>query len=226
MKKIIALLFVFVLALGGVGFGVMTYMDAKYKSEIEALTALATANSGEPETIVEEKIVEKEVVISGATIEAGLNNIGKLCTAEYYFTHVSSYDSSKSIRGFKIPGTKSKFVYSYDGTILAGVDFTEIKVDKDEETKKITVTIPKAEIISSDVDQNSFKLYDEKSNIFNPIKVTDVTNSFADLKNDEEKKAISSGLLDKAKENAVSLIENFMRGSYNVEDYTIEVKVK
>ena len=224
MKKIIAIVIVAVLLLGGVGFGVMTYMDSKYKSEINALKALAESG-GEPQTIVEETVVEKEVVISGATIEAGLNNIGKLCTAEYYFTHVSSYDSAKTVRGFKIPGTTSRFVYSYDGTILAGVDFTEIKVDKNEETKKITVTIPKAEIISSDVDQNSFKLYDEKSNIFNPIKVTDVTNSFADLKNDEEKKAVDNGLLDKAKDNAVSLIENFMRGSYNVNDYTIEVKV-
>lgn len=170
-----------------------------------------------------EKIVEKEVVISGDTIRASMANIGKLCTAEYGYTHVERVDSSREIKGYKIPFTTASFIYSYDGTILAGIDFGEIRVDKDDAKKTIKVTLPKAEIISSDVDQDSFQLYDEKNNIFNPIRVTDVADSFADLKNTEEQKAIEKGLLDKAKENAVVLVENFMRGSYDVGDYEIEV---
>ena len=225
MKKVLAIVVLFVLLLGGGFFGIKYYLDSQYKSQIEALTALANTTQ-EPETIVEERVVEKEVVISAATIEAGLNDIGKLCTAEYYFTHVSSFDSSKKVRGFTIPGTKSSFVYSYDGVILAGVDFAGITVEKNEDEKTITVLLPKAEIISSDVDQNSFKLYDEKNNIFNPISVSDVTDSFADLKNDEEKKAVNAGLLDRAKENAVLLVQNFLKGSYSFDDYTITVKEK
>lgn len=171
-----------------------------------------------------EKIVEKEVVISGKTIEAGLNNIGKLSTAEYYYTHVQTYDSSKEINGFKIPFTTSKFIYSYDGTICAGIDFTQIDVEKDDNSKKITVILPAIEIISSDVEQDSFKLYDEKNSIFNQYDITDFAASFEDLKISEEKKAIEKGLYNRAKENAKSIVENFMKGSYNVEDYEIEVK--
>lgn len=73
------------------------------------------------------------------------------------------------------------------------------------------------------MDQDSFQLYDEKNNIFNPISVTDVADSFANLKNTEEQKAIEKGLLDKAKENAILLVENFMRGSYDVGGYEIQV---
>ncbi|MDE7477314.1 MAG: DUF4230 domain-containing protein [Lachnospiraceae bacterium] len=170
-----------------------------------------------------ESIIEKEVVVSGATIQSELNNIGKLCTAEYYYTHVEHYENSKEIKGVKIPLTSSKFIYSYDGKILAGIDFHQITVDKDDNTKKITVTLPCAEILSSDVDQDSFQLYDEKNNIFNPFSVTDMAVSFADLKNNEEEKAIAGGLYDRAKTNATSLVENFMKVSYNIEDYKIIV---
>lgn len=170
-----------------------------------------------------EVIVEKEVVISGETIRSSMVNIGKLCTAEYNFTHVERFDSSREINGYTIPFTTSTFIYSYDGTITAGIDFTEIQIDKNDDKKEITVTLPEADIISSEVDQDSFKLYDEKNNIFNPISVADVAHSFSDLKNSEEKKAVEEGLLDKAKENALVLVENFIRGSYNIGDYKIEV---
>ena len=170
-----------------------------------------------------ETVIEKEIQISGETIRSNMANIGKLCTAEYNYTHVEKVDSSREINGFKVPFTSSKFIYSYDGTIMAGIDFTKIQIDKKDVEKIITVTLPDVEIISSDVDQDSFKLYDEKNNIFNPISVTDVADSFADLKNSEERKAIENGLLDKARESAIILVENFMRGSYDVGDYEIKV---
>jgi hypothetical protein len=170
-----------------------------------------------------EKIIEKEVEISGEEIRSSMANIGKLCTAEYSYTHVERVDSSREIKGFQIPFTTATFIYSYDGTILAGIDFTQIQIEKDDIAKKIKVTLPEAEMISSEIDQDSFELYDEKNNIFNPISVTDVADSIADLKNSEEEKAMEEGLLDKAKANAVTLVENFMRGSFDVGGYDIEV---
>jgi len=170
-----------------------------------------------------EKIIEKKVEISGETIQAGMENIGKLCTAEYSYTHVEHENSAREIKGFEIPFTTSSFIYSYDGTIMAGIDFAKIQIDKDDIEKVIIVTLPDVEIISSDVDQNSFELYDEKNNIFNPISVADVAGSFHDLKSSEEAKAIEKGLFEKAKENAVTLVKNFMCGSYDVKDYDIEV---
>lgn len=167
-------------------------------------------------------IIDKKVEISSETIRYKMSNIGELCTAEYSYTHVERVDSSRQIKDFKIPFTSNSFIYSYDGIIKAGVDFTKIQVDKEDSEKLITVTIPKIKIITSEVDQESFKLYDEKNNIFNPIKVTDVTNAFADLKNSEEQKAIEKGLLDRAKANAESLIKTFVN-EYDIEDYKIKI---
>lgn len=170
-----------------------------------------------------EKVVEKEIQISGETIRASMANIGKLCTAEYSFTHVERVDSSREINGFRIPFTTATFIYSYDGTVMAGIDFTRIRIEKDDLKKQITVVLPGAEVFSSDIDQDSFELYDERNNIFNPISVADVADSFAELKNNEEKKAVDEGLLDRARSNAEELVKNFMLGSYDIEGYEIEV---
>ena len=221
MKKKILTIALILLALAGVYYGTSRYMKQKYEGEISALQAIA---GKEPEVQIKETVVEKEVTVSGATIESGLKDIGKLCTAEYYFSHVQTYESTKQVKGFSIPLTKSSFIYSYDGKVLAGVDFGGIKVTKNDDSKVITISVPDPEIISSEVDPDSFKLYDENSNIFNPIKVEDVTDSFAALIKDEEKKAADTGLLDRARENAQLMIKNFVMGTYSLEEYSIEIE--
>lgn len=212
-KKLIAILFLTAIVSACACVFVMT--KNYYSRQVKTVEVM--------KEIEVEKVVEKEVVISGETIRSGMANIGKLCTAEYSYTHVERVDSTREIKGFEIPFTTSTFIYSYDGIIMAGIDFTQIQIDKNDSEKMITVTLPDVEIISSDVDQDSFKLYDEKNNIFNPINVADVAGSFADLKNSEEQKAIEEGLLDRARSNAMMLVENFMRGSYDVGDYKIDV---
>ena len=105
---------------------------------------------------------QTEKTITGDIIKAGLSDIGELATEEYYYTGVESFDSSKSIKGFDIPFTTTRFIYSYDGVIKAGIDFEEIEVEKDDLKKLIVVTLPQSRILSSEIDHDSFKLYDEK----------------------------------------------------------------
>ena len=185
---------------------------------------------GQKETVVQEveKIVEvqKEITVSGQTIQSGINDIGVLCTAEYYFEHVENYkDQLQTQGGHNIPFTSASFIYSYDGKITAGIDFTGVVVIKDDNTKTVTISVPKAQIISSEIDEDSFKLYDERNNLFNPISVSDVAFSFADLIKSEEQKAIDSGLLERAQDNADSIIRNFIGSTYSLQDYTITITV-
>ena len=197
----------------------------------------------EPDTVeverevVVEKLVEKEVVISGSTIESGISNIGKLCTAEYHFTHVESFEDTMYLttgklkipgtniqfKDISIPGTNSYFIYSYDGKIMAGVDFESVTVIKDDESRSIRVILPEPEIISSSVDPDSFKLYDEKNSIFNRYGVVEVADSFSDMLKAEEDKAKKDGLLIQARDNARLLVENFVRAGYNVGEYSIQI---
>lgn len=170
--------------------------------------------------IVKNGAVEKTATLNGKTLEFYLKNLGVLETAEYHYSHVETYDSNRNILGFTVPLTNSKFVYSYDGVITAGIDFARIDIEKNN--KLITVKLPKAEIRSSEIEEDSFKLYDEKNNIFNPISVKDVNDSFADMKKHEEKTAIEKGLLEWANKNAKVVIENFFKNAFEIEEYEIK----
>ncbi len=174
----------------------------------------------------ENTFTQTEKTITGDVIKAGLTDIGELATEEYYYTGVESFDSSKSIKGFDIPFTTTSFIYSYDGTIKAGIDFTAVDVTKDDLKKLIVVTIPKSKILSSEIDENSFKLYDEKKSIFNPLSVSDVNDTIKDLKEKAEADAVKKGVLERADKNAVTLIKQFLKSTYEVSDYTIKVETE
>ena len=171
------------------------------------------------------KWLKKAIVLTGETITSGLKEIGKLCTAEYYFTHVETFESKKELWGYPIPGTKSSYIYSYDGRILAGVDFTRVAVDVDGDRKTVTLTLPAVELITSEIDEDSFTLYGEKTSFFNPFAVEDFALSLSDMIKAEEKKAVESGLLERAAENAETILRNFLAGSMELEEYNIVVRV-
>lgn len=206
MKKLkIILIVVLLLVVGFTGYYIS---ESRHKIDY---TPIDTSQDG--------KIIKKERSITGETIKSGINNIGELATAEYFYTHVQNESKIKTLELFDkkidLPLTESSFVFSYDGTIKAGINFTDsnaVQVEIDEENKKLSIILPKAIILSNEIDSKSYQLYDEKNNIFNPISVTDVTTAFDEMKEEEKEKAISKGLLERAESNAKSLIQNLIKG--------------
>ena len=178
-------------------------------------------------------IIQDDLAVIGETIESGLKQIGELSTAEYYFTRTETVEDSKKLDltsiGIdfitNIPLTSNSFTYSYDGNIKAGIDFAEIEVNVDKDTKTITVLIPGSRILSSEVDPDSYKFYEIRNNILNPISPEDYAVSFADLIHKEEERAVEEGLLEKADVNAQKILKNFI-SSYNSDAYSITVKTK
>ena len=200
--------------------GIRSY--TAYKNELlEKEKEQESVQKAEPAESTEKKVFLKDITLTGETIQSGLRDIGKLCTAEYYFTHVETFESQIDLFGLKIPGTKSSHVYSYDGKILAGVDFTKITVDKDDRSKTILISFPEAEIISTEIDQDSFTLYGEKKGLFNPFEVEDFALSQSDMVRIEEERALKDGLLKRAEENAEQILSNFLVGTFDLERYTI-----
>lgn len=176
----------------------------------------------------EQGIVTESIAISGETIRAGMRDIGELATEEYWFTQVQTFDSTKSAQlfniTFDIPLTHTRFIYSYDGVIKAGIDFTQAEVEKDDLKRLITVKLPKAYILSSEIDYDSFELYDEQNSIFNPIRVNDVSDTNREMLRAAEKDAIAKGMLERADKNAEELVKNFLRGGYDVLQYAIKIE--
>lgn len=176
------------------------------------------------ETVDHGLITETTVSLTGDTIRDGLNDIGELATEEYYFTRVETYDSSKNIKGFKVPFTTSRFVYSYDGMVKAGIDFTAIEVEKDDLKKTITVKLPASQILDCSIDPDTFEVYDEKNSVFNPIHISDYNDSLDEMLEAAKADAIEKGVLERADSNAELLIKNMVKSAYDVDDYYIDVR--
>lgn len=165
--------------------------------------------------------LQKTTTVSKTT-NLGLKNIGELATQAGYFTTVQTISKARDVLGVEVPGTRSNYVYSYDGTIKAGINFEEITLDVDEEKHIIHVTFPEFKILSTEIDDDSFILYNDGSNLFTSLKLEDVNQSNAELKKAAKESAIKNGILENARANAEVLVKGFLASMYDLSVYTID----
>ena len=184
-------------------------------------TVPAPVVSTAPEIIVQEKPVEH--VITADIIRDGLRDMGFLVTQEYYFTEVVSNSRVRTLFGITLPFTESSYVVSYDGTVAAGVDLSDVTVEKDEINGVITVHLPAAEISQVNIDPASFKLYDEKNGLGTSISVADYNASLVEAESSARTKALEKGLTEKAAANAQTIIGNFINSLMDKNTYTIRI---
>lgn len=196
-----------------------------------------TPKAEEPEVIIKEvekpveklieieKLVEVEKEITAEMVEDGLREMGTLTTQEYFFTEVVTYSSIKSLlnTNIKLGFTESSYLASYDGVVRAGIDFSKISVAKDEAGTTIRIKLPAAEIQSIDIDPNSFELYSEKVGFANPISVEDFNSSLVELEQTARQKAIDRGVLERADENAQTVIRNFVGSLIDLSGCRLEI---
>ncbi|MDD3570647.1 MAG: DUF4230 domain-containing protein [Lachnospiraceae bacterium] len=162
--------------------------------------------------------------ITGAILKQQIMEVKELTTVEYNYTTMGQFENSTDFYGMKVPFTTKKFIVSYDGNIRAGVDLTSIEIDVTETV--ITVTLPKAEILSHEVDEGSFQIYDEKNGIFNKIKLEDYNRFQIEQKKTMEDKALSSGILTEAYDNAQNIVRNMIQIATNDNEYKVIIKEK
>lgn len=173
-----------------------------------------------------EKLVQVEKTITGEMLQDGLRDMGTLITQEYYFTEVMTYSSvlKDPLFHLEIKPTESSFVVSYDGVVTAGMDFSGIRVEKDEGAKVINVALPKAAIQNVDIDPESFEKYTEKAGMFNPVSVEDFNASLVELEATARAKAIDRGVLTRADQNGRQVVDQFIRSLVDVSEYTLTYK--
>ena len=218
-KLLIALIGLIVIAIA-----VLLIVHAARGGKSSALTTAVTPRPS-AEVIVREKEVEKIVTvekeISAEILRDGVREVGVLVTDEYYFTEVVSFSSIKKFWKIDLGITESSYLASYDGVVRAGVDLTGAEVAKDDAQKRITVTIPAAEIQGVDIDPESFQLYSEKAGLGNHISAEDFNNSLVELEATARDKAIERGLLERADENARVLIRNLIGALVDLNEYSL-----
>lgn len=195
----------------------------KYEATIKQLEEEVDRLS-EPVAVYEEAAKEIDI----AVINAEIRDIGELATIEYLYTDAGKFEDPAELFGKEIPFsfTTKSFIAKWDGSIKAGVDISKVTAEVNESEKKIVVHIPKAEILSHEVDDESIETLDEKDGLFNKLKIDDIRAFDANSKDAMEKRAIENGLLDKALENAKAIIRKLIDNDIVKEleyDITFEV---
>ena len=160
--------------------------------------------------------------VESRTVAFGLKDMGELVTQVGYFTNVQSNKNNRHLFGIDIPFTTSKYIYSYDGTVKAGLDFSKLEVTVDDANKIVTVKLPEVSIFDVNIDNESLKIYDESQSIFTPLHITDVNDAQIELKEEVRQTAIDNGILEEATKNAKTLISGFLSGTLDLKDYAIE----
>lgn len=147
---------------------------------------------------------EKPPVLSSITVQNQLQQISQLATVRYSYTNMGQFENSNEFYGIKLPFTTKRFIVAYDGVITAGVDLSQAQVTVSD--RKVTISLPAPQILSHEVDPNSLEVFDETTSIFNPITIEDYNGFQADQQGVMEDKAIQSGLLTQAKDQAQTAI--------------------
>lgn len=197
---IVVVLLILVLAIFFKGY---TNATEKYENTITELEEEVKKLSS---PVAKYEVATKEVSID--LIQSEIQDIGELATIEYLYTDAGKFEDAAELFGKDIPFsfTTKSFIAKWDGIIKAGVKVDEITVEINDSNKEILVYIPKAQILSHEIDKDSIETLDEKDGLFNKIKIDDVREFDAISEEAMNQRAIENGILDKAYENAKAII--------------------
>lgn len=168
---------------------------------------------------------ENPTTMTSDLLSQQIQSISELASVEYNYTNMGKFENQATFYGWKVPFTTKSFIISYDGVIKAGIDMSQVNVKV--KNKKIQITMPKAKILSHEIDEKSIEVFDETKNIFNQISITDYHQFAIDQKEKMEDNVKQKGLLTDAQDKAQKTIETFVKSSYQLsDDYEISFEIK
>ncbi len=154
-----------------------------------------------------------------------LKNIGELATQAGYFTTVQTVkltrEADLQVVKFTVPLSEATYVFSYDGVVRAGMNFSDISLDIDDTNKTITVNLPETKILSTTLDDKTFQQYTGGGNLLSQLTPEEISDGRELVCEKAEKTAIENGILGEARENAKVLIREFLAGGYDLDEYNV-----
>lgn len=125
---------------------------------------------------------------------------------------------------FKIDNslTTSDCIFTYNITVKAGYDLKDIKDDGgNESTQTITVTLPKASIFDSYLDEKSYVQYWEGEKITANVGLDDIHKEKKRMLKEAKQDAIKGGLYEKTAEHAKVVITDYIHSLEGYENYNV-----
>ena len=156
---------------------------------------------------------------------SAISSVCELATLKCYYHNVAKSETEASGL-FKWLGKGYKKIWTeYSGIVELGIDVSKMSVEKPTADGVVKVTIPDAEILSVDLDEDSMSEPLTDTGFMTKITKEEETEALAEAQNHMEETAKENGnLLNQAKERAKSLIEGYVKnvGEQIGKEYTVE----
>ena len=141
--------------------------------------------------------------------------IGEYASLAYHYTTVVREINARDIRGWTIPFTTRRFIFSYDGIMKLGIDGTQIWIEEEDLESKvisdaeaatslpqIRIFLPPIKILSHEIIDGSIEVFDQSQTIFNEIRIEDAFNVTAERRRELEEKVMAGSVIQEARRSA------------------------
>lgn len=161
--------------------------------------------------------------ITSDTIMEEIRQVRELVVLEYHYKNVGELKDQKDFRGIPLPFTGRRILYTFKGTIKAGVNVGKIVPVVDEETKTVVLTVPEGKIISHEIPPEDVKPYDESVGLFSNFSMIDYSNLLADRKAEVQREFVQEGYLEDVQREAGETLKALLTLMPGMENYTLRI---
>lgn len=163
---------------------------------------------------MEEKLEEalqlqESLKATDVRLEEKLSQIGELATSVFEYSGEKVIENTRQMMGINIPGTTNRVELVYEGVIKVGYDISLIEYQVDEASKLLRFDLPLPQVLDNYIKLDGLQCKDA-NNILNPIGSDDIIGYFADIEEEELKRAVDAGIYRQAEEKLQAIITNFM----------------
>ena len=118
--------------------------------------------------------------------------------------------------------TKNSFAMKYEAEIDAGFRLEEVTIEVTDD--KVIVTVPKAEILSINIDPDSLEFYDNKTSLFKTDRKEATKMALQEAQKDAGANAARKGLLEAADKRAEVIFKGILEGGVGNRDIVVVQK--
>ena len=217
LKKILVIVLVVLLVLS-VTLNIVSYIRQKRAAaQIPAITPIS-----DPEDLP----VTPDITVTVQQIAEALDSAKDLVTSRYTYTNWDTFEKDHYIGSFKVPLTTDKTLFLYSGTVLLGINVSDIKPAIDNETKTITLALPEVRQIAHEIDEDSFQIFDIKDSVFTSTSMEEFEEVRKAMIEDQEKKLgvklKDEGFYDEVYTNTKVAVREILEIAGLTEGYTLK----
>lgn len=164
--------------------------------------------------------VTPEMKADVSTLREAIAPAAKLAVYEYFYTDSGVYEKNQTLfdTDIVLPFTTDKTVYTYTGTIAAGIHVDQVEFEVDQEARTVTVLLPKPVILYHELGKDGFRYYDIQRAALSRTDLGDFEAFRRALKADQEKKLLQNDLFwQRTRENVQGVLTSLITLSGQVD---------